>query len=156
MATSQPTFASLLSQITGMSPSSAIAPSGLGSSKSGLLPALPSLPDLAAPAPPVSIDSGTGGGSTSGGSTTVGTTTGGATDCCTPSVLNLWCLQYQLLRFALFILGMICIAGAIYLFKPGGNSIVSVPITLLKGGAKLAGKTVKAVGQAGEGAAEVA
>ena len=38
----------------------------------------------------------------------------------------------QLLRLVLLILGLICIAGAIYLYKGVGSSIVTVPINLAK------------------------
>lgn len=48
-----------------------------------------------------------------------------------------------LLRLVLIIIGILCIAGAIYLFKPSSSNVLSVPINALKSGAKVAAETAE-------------
>lgn len=54
-----------------------------------------------------------------------------------------------LLRLLLFILGLIAIAGAIYLYK-GSNPILAVPGKLAKGAVKAGSAALKAAGQGEE------
>lgn len=70
------------------------------------------------------------------------------------SILN-WLVQPGsatgsfLLRLLLFILGLICIAGAIYLYK-GSNPLLAVPAKLAKGAVKAGSAAVKAAAQGEE------
>ena len=83
-------------------------------------------------------DGGSSGGvspmSNSGGGTS--TTTTSSSGACTGifSFINPLC---SIERFAIFIIGLICIAGAIYLFKPT-SQIIATPLNAAKEGVKAA------------------
>lgn len=55
----------------------------------------------------------------------------------------------QLLRLALFLIGLICIIGAIYLYK-GNNPVLTVPAGMVKGATKAVAGAAKNALQAGE------
>ena len=108
---------------------------------------------------PIQTGVPTGGGTTT--QTTTQTTSGGGlggiTSCSTFSLWNpfCWgqigsqaaaCVGDALLRIGLFILGLMAIAGAIYLYRGGGGtSILAVPGKLVGGAVKGTGAAFKNV-----------
>jgi hypothetical protein len=59
----------------------------------------------------------------------------------------------QLIRLILLILGLIMVAGAIYLYKGPGSDLTQLPVQVVKKGFRLAGSALKAAAQSGEDAA---
>lgn len=57
----------------------------------------------------------------------------------------------QLLRIALFLLGLICVIGAIYLFKPT-TQIIAAPVNAVKSAAKAGAAVLKAGATAADAA----
>jgi hypothetical protein len=115
------------------------------------------------PAPPGG-GSGSGGGSVtvsapstatgSTGTTAASTASSGIINSIINSILN-WMVQPGsptgsfLLRLLLFVLGLICIIGAIYLYK-GSNPILEIPGKLAHGAVKAGSAALKAASQGEE------
>jgi hypothetical protein len=100
-----------------------------------------------------------GGGGTAPGVVTNAATGGGSTLCPSFSIWNPFCWgqigsQAQacvgdfMLRIGLFILGFLCIGGAIYLYK--GSGVLAIPSKLARGTVKAGAHVLKAAAQSDE------
>jgi hypothetical protein len=93
--------------------------------------------------------SGSSGTGSSGSGVSSGSTCSGFAFLVSPSCW-LTGAGNQLIRLILLLLGLIFIAGAIYLYKGPGSEITQLPVQVVKKGVKLVGSALKAAAQSGE------
>jgi len=118
-------------------PGPGITDPGIGGGGDGGIGGGGNFPPFGGPITYSPISTGSGGGGGGGGATLVSTPTSGISN---PLSWLLSGVGNQLLRLLFFILGLMAIAAAVYLYKPSAGNIVAVPIKAAKLAAKHIGE----------------